>query len=83
MVRYSVHLADALTKLEAERGYLTEAMKAGEVSVEVSETAQKTKEMIRASRHRRADTKRAEKETAKTHGGTAADGGTATVSSNP
>jgi hypothetical protein len=55
----SVQLADALTKLEAERGYLTTAMHDGYVSVKVSAEAASAKEAIRAARHRRANERRA------------------------
>ena len=54
----SVQLADALTKLDAERTYLTNAMKTGYVTLRVSDEAAATKEAS-ASR-RRADERRAQ-----------------------
>ena len=54
----SVQLADALTKLEAERGFLVKAMGSGAVSVRVSSEGAASKRAIRAARHRRADEKR-------------------------
>ena len=54
----SVQLADALTKLDAERTYLTNAMKTGYVTLQVSDEAAATKEAIRSARRRRADERR-------------------------
>ena len=54
----SVQLADALTKLGAERTYLTNAMKTGYVTLRVSDEAAATKEAIRSARRRRADERR-------------------------
>jgi hypothetical protein len=51
----SVQLADALTKWDAERGYLLEAMRSGLVSLRMTPDAVKTKAAIREARHRRAD----------------------------
>ena len=54
----SVQLADALTKWDVERGFLTQAMHSGQVSVHVTAEAVASKAAIRAARHRRADAQR-------------------------
>ena len=54
----AVQLADALTKLDAERGFLRNALSSGFVSVRVSARAAESKAAIRAARHRRADAAR-------------------------
>ena len=62
----SAQLADALTKLEAERGYLTKALEGGYVIVKVSAEAASKKEAIRTARHRRADAARAQSDASTT-----------------
>ena len=56
----SVQLADALTKLDAERSYLTSAMEMGHVTLQVSDEAAASKEAIRSARRRRADERRSQ-----------------------
>ena len=54
----SAQLADALTKLDAERSYVTSAMKKGYVALQVSDEAAASKEAVRSARRRRADERR-------------------------
>ena len=55
----SVQLADALTKWDAERGFLAQTMRTGIASLRVPPQAVVTKAAVRAGRHRRADAARA------------------------
>ena len=57
----SVQLADALTKLDAERGFLRLVWESGLATIRPSSDAIESKRAIRAARHRRADAARAEK----------------------
>ncbi len=60
-----IMLADALTKTEAERGYIIERLQAGEWSLEQTSEAKAAKERIRAQRRaRKAQAKRATGKTA-------------------
>ena len=59
----AVQLADALTKLDAERGYLLRAFSTGTATVIPDSQAVLAKEQIRAARHRRADEARRRKAT--------------------
>ena len=59
----SVQLADGLTKLEAERGYIRSAMASCDLAVEPDAEGKSRKQAIRDGRHRRAAEQKKLKET--------------------